>query len=84
MLIIAFLYVSKPIDKDEYLEITISSGDTLWKLAEQYNESHNLSTHDFINWVMEVNKLSTQHIAAGEKIIIPVLKSEAKDLVASN
>jgi len=84
MLIAAFLYVSEPVNKDEYIEITISSGDTLWQLAEQYSESHKLSTKEFINWVMEVNNLTTQRIVAGDKIVIPVLKSDAEELLASN
>ncbi|RAK23485.1 LysM domain-containing protein [Anoxybacillus vitaminiphilus] len=84
MLIGAFLYATKPVDKDDYMEITVSAGDTLWELAEKYRGSHNLSTHEFIEWVMDVNRLTNERIIAGEKIVIPVLKSEGEELVASN
>jgi cell division protein YceG involved in septum cleavage len=84
MVIGAFLYANKPIEKDKYMEITVASGDTLWKLAKEYEEQHQLSTAEFINWVIDVNHLSSQRIVAGEKIVIPVLKSkEDKSLVVS-
>ena len=80
----AFLYANKPIEKDKYMEITVASGDTLWKLAKEYEGKHQLSTTEFINWVIDVNHLSSQRIVAGEKIIIPVLKSkEDEALVVS-
>ncbi|WP_374719817.1 cell division suppressor protein YneA [Parageobacillus toebii] len=84
MVIGGFLYANKPIEKDKYMEITVASGDTLWKLAKEYEEQHQLSTTEFINWVIDVNHLSSQRIVAGEKIVIPVLKSkEDKSLVVS-
>jgi cell division protein YceG involved in septum cleavage len=84
MLMAGFLYASKPINKDDYLEITVASGDTLWELATKYHDSHHLSTREFIDWVIDVNHLSGQQIVAGEKLVIPVLKSEAnKTLVVS-
>jgi cell division protein YceG involved in septum cleavage len=76
MVIGAFLYANKPIEKDKYMEITVASGDTLWKLAKKYEEQHQLSTTEFVNWVIDVNHLSSQRIVAGEKIVIPVLKSK--------
>jgi LysM repeat protein len=84
MLIGSFLYATKPINKEDYMEITVSAGDTLWELAEKYSGSHNLSTHEFIEWVIDVNRLTNEQIMAGEKIVIPVLKSEGEELVASN
>jgi hypothetical protein len=83
LLITSFVYASKPVNKEEYLEITISTGDTLWGLAKKYSDSHHLSTSEFINWVMDVNHLTNQQINAGETIVIPVLKSDAEKLVAS-
>ncbi|MBB3867766.1 cell division suppressor protein YneA [Parageobacillus toebii NBRC 107807] len=84
MVIGAFLYANKPLEKDKYMEITVASGDTLWKLAKEYEGQHQLSTTEFINWVIDVNHLSSQRIVAGEKIVIPVLKSkEDKSLVVS-
>jgi cell division protein YceG involved in septum cleavage len=84
MLIGAFLYATKPVSKEDYIEITVSAGDTLWELAEKYNDSHDLSTREFIEWVIDVNHLTDQQIVAGEKIIIPVLKSDVEELVATN
>ncbi|MBA2876443.1 cell division suppressor protein YneA [Thermaerobacillus caldiproteolyticus] len=79
MLLAGFAYASKPIHKEDYLEITVTPGDTLWKLANKYRKSHQLSTNEFIEWVIDVNHLSSQQIMAGEKLVIPVLKSKADD-----
>ncbi|MBB5323568.1 LysM repeat protein [Anoxybacillus tepidamans] len=77
MLLAGFFYASDPVQKEKYIEITVTSGDTLWGLANEYRSSHHLSTKEFIEWVMDVNHLSDEKIVAGEKLVIPVLKSEA-------
>lgn len=84
MLLSGFVYASHPIQKEKYLKITVESGDTLWGIANEYRSSHQLSTKEFIEWVMNVNHLPNEKIAAGEKLVIPVLKSKAeKKLVVS-
>jgi cell division protein YceG involved in septum cleavage len=84
MVIGALFYANKPVEKDQYMEITVASGDTLWKLAKEYEDQHRLSTEEFINWVVDVNHLSGQRIIAGEKIVIPVLKSKEDKQLAVN
>ncbi|WP_027408803.1 cell division suppressor protein YneA [Anoxybacillus tepidamans] len=84
MLLAGFFYASNPVPKEKYLQITVTSGDTLWGLANEYRPSHHLSTDEFIEWVMDVNHLSNENIVAGEKLVIPVLKSEVnKGLVVT-
>jgi hypothetical protein len=84
MVIGALFYANKPVEKDRYMEVTVASGDTLWKLAKEYKDRHRLSTEEFINWVVDVNHLSGQRIVAGEKIVIPVLKSKEGKQLAVN
>ncbi|GMB09713.1 LysM domain-containing protein [Thermolongibacillus altinsuensis] len=74
--LVALLYATEPVEKEKYVEITVSVGDTLWNLAEKYKNEHNLSREEFIKWVMDVNQLPNGQLVAGEKIVIPVLKSE--------
>ncbi|MCZ0754138.1 cell division suppressor protein YneA [Anoxybacillus sp. J5B_2022] len=82
LLLAGFVYASDPVQKEKYVEITVTPGDTLWELADKYRSSHHLSTNEFIDWVMDVNHLPNEKIVAGEKLVIPVLKSEADDMFA--
>ncbi|MCG3082957.1 cell division suppressor protein YneA [Anoxybacillus sp. LAT_35] len=80
----AFMHVTQSVDKEKYVEITVSAGDTLWGLAEQYKHEHQLSRQQFIEWVMKVNKRSDDQLIVGEKIVIPVLKSNSENQLVAN
>ena len=56
-----------------YESIQIHNGDTLWSLAKEHNTSE-LSTNDFVKEIMEINNLSSDYIANGNYLIIPVYK----------
>lgn len=70
--------VASPIDKDEYLEITISEGDTLWEISREYNDLHNMESIKFIEWVSKVNEIEKSYIIPGQKILIPVKLEKVK------
>ncbi|MGG6431844.1 cell division suppressor protein YneA [Anoxybacillus sp. D401a] len=80
----AFLHVTQSVDKQKYVEITVSAGDTLWGLADKYKHEHQLSHEQFIQWVMSVNDRSDERLIIGEKIVIPVLKSNSKNQLVAN
>jgi len=80
----AFLHVTQSVDKEKYVEITVSAGDTLWELADKYKHEHRLSHQQFIEWVMEVNRRSDDRLIVGEKIVIPVLKSNGENQLVAN
>jgi hypothetical protein len=55
-----------------YKSITVDRDDTLWSIAEEYNdEDHYNSIHDYIDEVMRINSLSDDEIHYGENLIIP-------------
>lgn len=62
--------------ESNYLEITVSSGDTLWKLAEQYKDGHNMSKGQFVEWVASQNALRGKYIYPGDKLLIPVKRTD--------
>ncbi|KFZ41735.1 cell division suppressor protein YneA [Anoxybacillus flavithermus] len=80
----AFLHVTQSVDKERYVEITVSAGDTLWEIADQYKHEHQLSRQQFIEWVMKVNGRSDDQLIVGEKIVIPVLKSNHENQLVAN
>ncbi|MBO0962732.1 LysM peptidoglycan-binding domain-containing protein [Neobacillus sp. MM2021_6] len=61
-------------DSDQYVKITISEGDSLWKISNQYSSQHSLSNDEFISWIKKHNENISDQIFPGEEIIIPVSK----------
>ncbi|MFB5194249.1 LysM peptidoglycan-binding domain-containing protein [Neobacillus sp. KR4-4] len=59
-------------DQDKYLKITISEGDSLWEISDQYSEQHSLSNQEFVSWIKKHNEIDEDLIFPGEEIIIPV------------
>lgn len=58
---------------DQYVTVTVSQGDSLWKIAENYSDQQSLSKDEFVNWVKIHNQIEADdHIFPGEKIVIPV------------
>lgn len=60
---------------DAYHEVTVQEGDSLWTIAEELSEDHNMSTKDLVEWVSEKNNLASDIIKPGDSLIIPVEKS---------
>lgn len=73
-----------PVSTEDFLTITVSEGDTLWGLAEEYDDYHRLSKHDFIKWVEQYNGVTTSTIYEGEQLIIPVKNSALQQNEFSN
>ena len=60
----------KPV-KVYYEVVEIKKGDTVWSLAETYNQSA-LSTKEFTQNILDFNQMKSDKICAGDKIIIPI------------
>ncbi|WP_462409343.1 cell division suppressor protein YneA [Neobacillus sp. Marseille-QA0830] len=59
-------------NQDPYTKITVSEGDSLWKISQAYAGQHSMSNKEFVNWVKKHNKQIDDNIYPGEEIIIPV------------
>ncbi len=57
---------------EKFLTVTVSEGDSLWQLSNQYSDQHSYSNNEFISWVKQHNKIDGDRIYPGEEIIIPV------------
>lgn len=64
---------------DKYIKITVSTGDSLWKISDQFSGQHSLTHEEFVSWVKLHNQLDDDNIYPGEEIVIPVSKHANAD-----
>jgi len=61
--------------KEKYFtSIRVESGDTLWAIADRYEDSIEVSKADFIEEVKSINNLKGSRIDYGARIVIPIYK----------
>lgn len=61
------------VQKAPYIKVTVTQGDTIWKIAEEYSEG-SLSKQKFVDWVKKHNHIPDDQIYPGDQIVIPVSK----------
>ncbi len=54
-----------------YQEVIVQSGDSLWKLADQYNEEHQLTVQEMVEILASENGISNGMIYPGQVIHVP-------------
>lgn len=59
-----------------FKSIQITSGDTLWSIAEENMDTHYKHTADYVAEVKRMNSLDTDQIVAGSYLIIPYYSTE--------
>ncbi|MGG5253685.1 cell division suppressor protein YneA [Neobacillus sp. SM06] len=69
-------FQSNSFHKENYVNITIAEGDSLWKIAKEYSQTSSFSHDQFISWVKKHNQIEGDLIYPGEKIAIPVKNNE--------
>ncbi|WP_042472174.1 cell division suppressor protein YneA [Bacillus ndiopicus] len=71
VLVISVLVITDE-DIEQYDEVVIAHGDTLWSLAEQYRGR--MSAEQWIGFVKKTNYLSDEKIIVGQQLLVPVEK----------
>ena len=64
--------------EEQYMEIVINEGDTLWQLASNYSED--IPTTHWIAQVRSLNELPTDQIISGEMLRVPVKINKQTDI----
>ncbi|MCO7125670.1 LysM peptidoglycan-binding domain-containing protein [Sporolactobacillus shoreicorticis] len=75
MTVILFFTLTNTVaaDQNNYVKITVKSGDSLWSIATTYHaDNSRLSKHAFVAWVKDNNGLVRDRIVPNQKLIIPV------------
>lgn len=55
---------------DNYIEIEVKNGDTLWKIAKE-NNPQNQDIRKVVYRIMKINKMNTANIKPGDVIKVP-------------
>ncbi|MBG9789575.1 cell division suppressor protein YneA [Brevibacillus laterosporus] len=63
-----------PNTQKEALVITIQPGDTLWSIAEAYQQESGLSVRELMEEIMIRNQLDSPMIYAGNNLVIPAYR----------
>ncbi|MBL4972749.1 cell division suppressor protein YneA [Bacillus halotolerans] len=74
VVILLLSYTSSDQELNQYVKIKVQSGDTLWALADQVDDSKKINKSDFVEWVAEKNNLQTSEIQPGDELVIPLKK----------
>lgn len=72
---------AQPEPKEVYYEtIVICPGDTLWEIAAEH-KSEEETTADYVETIMEFNRMQSDRICSGQKLILPLEKTVDKNAV---
>lgn len=78
IILVAISYISifaliHKLDKtDEFINVTVKEGESLWEIAEEYSDRHSMSSSEFIQWVEKNNEIAGDEIYPGDNLVIPV------------
>lgn len=62
-----------------YTSIEISSGDSLWSIAEKYRDDHYDSIQDYMDEVVSINHIGNRNrLISGQFLVIPYYSDEYK------
>jgi LysM repeat protein len=70
-----FIYLTSNSNEEDYLKVTVTEGDTIWEIADQYANDSLLTKKQFINWVLTQNEINEKQIYPGDQLILPVKNS---------
>lgn len=71
-------YVTASIKKNEwsfdtYTTVKVVKGETLWQIADRYNETFDVSLVTMLDSIYTYNNLKTATIQPGQQLKIPIL-----------
>lgn len=85
VVLILSIFFSLSLEKDsanEYKSVRINEGDTLWSIANQY-EDYSFTKVEFINWIEKHNGVHADSLQPGQTIIIPIKRELVQNYASS-
>ncbi len=62
---------AQSVKEQEYVEVSVEAGDTLWQLAKTYG-SGNCDVRELVYNICQVNHIKAEDLRAGQTILIPI------------
>ncbi|PLR69851.1 LysM peptidoglycan-binding domain-containing protein [Metabacillus idriensis] len=78
--VFALSYTGEKDSMENFVHVEINEGDSIWSIADQFKEHHNLSKAEFVEWVQEKNGMQTAIIKPGDTVFIPIDKNAYYDM----
>lgn len=73
----AIFTVIHKLDKtDEFINVTVQQGESLWEIADKFSDRHTMSNAEFVSWVKAENGIEEDAIHPGDSLVIPVEGTE--------
>ncbi|WP_042348784.1 cell division suppressor protein YneA [Bacillus massiliigorillae] len=70
-------------DSENYVEVTVVQGDSLWGIAKKYNYD-NINTTQLVSHLEKLNNINGDSLKIGDVILVPVKEGKEKYLTMSN
>ncbi|RHW37960.1 LysM peptidoglycan-binding domain-containing protein [Neobacillus notoginsengisoli] len=67
-------FFDQPVDSDTYMTVKIKEGDSLWKVAGELADGHDMDRSEIIYWVRKKNSLKGDTVYPGDELVVPVKK----------
>lgn len=64
----------EPSKEPYYKSIQIQDGDSLWEIASRYKEGSSMSTHEYVDCLIQMNSLKKDTIHAGQYLTVVYYK----------
>jgi cell division protein YceG involved in septum cleavage len=61
---------------EDYHQVEIKEGDSLWSIAEKFQDNTQISKQEFVKWVQDKNDIHSTIIKPGDLVFVPVEKEE--------
>lgn len=61
------------LESTDYEIVQVKPGETLWKIADQYNDQYGLRLIKMLDLIVEFNELESDKLYAGQILKIPIL-----------
>ena len=62
---------AQSVKEQEYVEVSVEAGDTLWQLAKTYG-SGNCDVRELVYNICQINHIKAEDLRAGQTILIPI------------
>jgi cell division protein YceG involved in septum cleavage len=61
---------------ENFHQVKIQEGDSLWSIADKFHENTQISKQEFVKWVQVKNEIHPSDIKPGDLVFVPIEKEQ--------